>query len=288
MLPWSCVLFPVDEGGFFFALATAPAHVEDKLQDAWLEFAEEDAAKGVKSTGEPDIRQEQALTTAGSVSLLEEEEAAKIFAPKDSSEGAEEDSKEAIKEYSAPVSSPPPETAEGTSGQTAAEPSAHSGEGGSPNTPTSGVTISEWEVVSDSSDKDKADDSHAAKEAGVEEREEDKEGAPDQRAGNSSDSKRKQMRTTAASHLQFDPSRKAKQLGKVGMEAMLRGINKVSEMAEEMGEESCNVAAWQNAFNPYVKTANFASAYFTLLPDVFLVFSFKVYALRLCRVALVS
>ncbi|CAK9189072.1 unnamed protein product [Sphagnum tenellum] len=37
--------FPIDkdveEGGFFFALATAPAHVEDKLNDAWLEFAKD-------------------------------------------------------------------------------------------------------------------------------------------------------------------------------------------------------------------------------------------------------
>ncbi|KAI0511180.1 hypothetical protein KFK09_011805 [Dendrobium nobile] len=30
-----------EENGFFFGLATAPAHVEDKLDDAWLQFAEE-------------------------------------------------------------------------------------------------------------------------------------------------------------------------------------------------------------------------------------------------------
>ncbi|KAK4484281.1 hypothetical protein RD792_011509 [Penstemon davidsonii] len=29
------------EKGFFFGLATAPAHVEDRLNDAWLQFAEE-------------------------------------------------------------------------------------------------------------------------------------------------------------------------------------------------------------------------------------------------------
>lgn len=29
------------ESKFFFGLATAPAHVEDKLNDAWLQFAEE-------------------------------------------------------------------------------------------------------------------------------------------------------------------------------------------------------------------------------------------------------
>ncbi|XP_040990951.1 beta-glucosidase-like SFR2, chloroplastic isoform X1 [Juglans microcarpa x Juglans regia] len=34
--------FDVNEDGkFFFGLATAPAHVEDKLNDAWLQFAEE-------------------------------------------------------------------------------------------------------------------------------------------------------------------------------------------------------------------------------------------------------
>ncbi|KAG6431339.1 hypothetical protein SASPL_109418 [Salvia splendens] len=34
---------PTSEGekGFFFGLATAPAHVEDRLNDAWLQFAEE-------------------------------------------------------------------------------------------------------------------------------------------------------------------------------------------------------------------------------------------------------
>lgn len=33
-----------DDGGFFFGLATAPAHVEDNLHDAWLEFAENDSS----------------------------------------------------------------------------------------------------------------------------------------------------------------------------------------------------------------------------------------------------
>ncbi|CAJ1940770.1 unnamed protein product [Sphenostylis stenocarpa] len=30
-----------EENGFFFGLATAPAHVEDRLDDAWIQFAEE-------------------------------------------------------------------------------------------------------------------------------------------------------------------------------------------------------------------------------------------------------
>ena len=31
-----------EENGFFFGLATAPAHVEDRLNDAWIQFAEEE------------------------------------------------------------------------------------------------------------------------------------------------------------------------------------------------------------------------------------------------------
>lgn len=38
----------IDEGGFFFGLATAPAHVEDELDDAWLEFAKETFPKKMK------------------------------------------------------------------------------------------------------------------------------------------------------------------------------------------------------------------------------------------------
>ncbi|KAL2338918.1 hypothetical protein Fmac_013364 [Flemingia macrophylla] len=41
-------LFNVAEGedGFFFGLATAPAHVEDRLDDAWIQFAEEKSGEG--------------------------------------------------------------------------------------------------------------------------------------------------------------------------------------------------------------------------------------------------
>ncbi|OMO53455.1 Peptidase S10, serine carboxypeptidase [Corchorus capsularis] len=43
------------EGGneFFFGLATAPAHVEDRLHDAWLEFAEENPCHKSESADEP-------------------------------------------------------------------------------------------------------------------------------------------------------------------------------------------------------------------------------------------
>ncbi|KAK4265943.1 hypothetical protein QN277_026928 [Acacia crassicarpa] len=35
-----------EENGFFFGLATAPAHVEDRLDDAWIQFAEEQKPDG--------------------------------------------------------------------------------------------------------------------------------------------------------------------------------------------------------------------------------------------------
>lgn len=34
--------FSEGENRFFFGLATAPAHVEDRLNDAWIQFAEEE------------------------------------------------------------------------------------------------------------------------------------------------------------------------------------------------------------------------------------------------------
>lgn len=43
-----------EEGnGFFFGLATAPAHVEDRLQDAWLQFAEENPCHKSETRGDP-------------------------------------------------------------------------------------------------------------------------------------------------------------------------------------------------------------------------------------------
>ncbi|CAH9114971.1 unnamed protein product [Cuscuta epithymum] len=44
-----------DEKGFFFGLATAPAHVEDRLNDAWLQFAQEAPCKHSESNNEPQL-----------------------------------------------------------------------------------------------------------------------------------------------------------------------------------------------------------------------------------------
>ena len=41
------ILFVAEgEDGFFFGLATAPAHVEDRLDDAWIQFAEKKSGEG--------------------------------------------------------------------------------------------------------------------------------------------------------------------------------------------------------------------------------------------------
>lgn len=45
-------MFAEGEDEFFFGLATAPAHVEDRLNDAWLQFAEEDPDDKSESQGE--------------------------------------------------------------------------------------------------------------------------------------------------------------------------------------------------------------------------------------------
>jgi hypothetical protein len=237
-----CSVIPlsVDDGGFFFSLATAPAHVEDKLRDAWLEFAEEDAAKDTKATGDPDIR--SGNTEGMGVSLKEEAEAAQKFG------GQLEPSKEeAMVEK---------KTTEETGTQNP-EALGQTGEGGngSPDTPTSGKGDSSWEVLSDSSDRDRAEGSSQeylrpektvpedilAKELSGVADPADVEGLP-------KTPRRRQRNTTAT--LQFNPPRQVKKFGKVAMEAMLRGIDKISEVIEDSGEESANVAAWQNAFIP--------------------------------------
>ncbi|KAK9037456.1 hypothetical protein V6N11_022367 [Hibiscus sabdariffa] len=42
-----------EENGFFFGLATVPAHVEDKLNDAWVQFAEENPCHISETSDDP-------------------------------------------------------------------------------------------------------------------------------------------------------------------------------------------------------------------------------------------
>ncbi|XP_058076267.1 beta-glucosidase-like SFR2, chloroplastic isoform X2 [Magnolia sinica] len=61
---------PTDaEEGFFFGLATAPAHVEDRLDDAWLQFAEEhpcDDSEPIQNPQPPDALMASATGDGGS------------------------------------------------------------------------------------------------------------------------------------------------------------------------------------------------------------------------------
>ncbi|XP_049935876.1 beta-glucosidase-like SFR2, chloroplastic isoform X2 [Nymphaea colorata] len=54
----------VEEHRFFFGLATAPAHVEDNLNDAWLQFAEERPCGGTESS--QGLQQADALMASAS------------------------------------------------------------------------------------------------------------------------------------------------------------------------------------------------------------------------------
>lgn len=70
----------VEDGGFFFALATAPAHVEDKLDDAWVEFARQTVPTDNPAGDPPEVRtgeQPNAASVTG-VSLTEEAQAQEI------------------------------------------------------------------------------------------------------------------------------------------------------------------------------------------------------------------
>jgi beta-glucosidase/6-phospho-beta-glucosidase/beta-galactosidase len=49
------------ENGFFFGLATAPAHVEDRLHDAWLEFAEDNPCEKLESPLQHDLQPADAI-----------------------------------------------------------------------------------------------------------------------------------------------------------------------------------------------------------------------------------
>ena len=70
----------VEDGGFFFALATAPAHVEDKLDDAWVEFARQTVPADNPAGDPPEVRtgeQPNAASVTG-ISLTEEAQAQEI------------------------------------------------------------------------------------------------------------------------------------------------------------------------------------------------------------------
>lgn len=62
-----CLFFSIEgEREFFFGLATAPAHVEDRLNDAWLQFAEEHPCNSDTETSELPQGMQPAVALVGS------------------------------------------------------------------------------------------------------------------------------------------------------------------------------------------------------------------------------
>lgn len=54
------------EKEFFFGLATAPAHVEDRLHDSWLEFAEDNPCDKSESLLQHDLQPADAIMGSAS------------------------------------------------------------------------------------------------------------------------------------------------------------------------------------------------------------------------------
>lgn len=243
----------MEDGGFFFALATAPAHVEDKLKDAWLEFAEQSDGKQSSATGHPEIRDEKAESVG--ISLVEELQAAKLNEARD--ERAKEDA-EVVKGESKPESSEEGDESEKLVETSKADKTV------SPETPT-GAALSEWEVVSEGSEKGRYSRSPSAEReekldiSTGKDQDERASSAPEMQLEDApppfpadmeslpsqSDILKRRAKGSTSSPTLVNLPQKTKQLAKVAMEAMIRGIQKITEE-----EETANVAAWQNAFHP--------------------------------------
>lgn len=275
--------FPIDkeveDGGFFFALATAPAHVEDKLDDAWLEFAKGTEPKDNPAGDPPETRtgeKDNAASYSG-VSLTEEAQAEKI---KEASKDPELESMDVAGGKSV-LSEELPDTAQSATDNVAPEDKVGlaglgrsetpdiikveevSSEGG--NGKNGDGLGGEWEVLSEKdksdTDSEKAEKSSgklqaAAKEIQTTFKDGQKQISEEERLENmkkklepevSLDKPRRvgfTTKNTADPGLMNVPHR-AKKFAKLSMEAMIRGFEKLTEE-----EESHNVAAWHNAIRP--------------------------------------
>lgn len=231
--------FPIDkeveDGGFFFALATAPAHVEDRLDDAWLEFAKAGEPKDNPAGDPPETRtgeKDNAASYSG-ISLTEEAQAEEIKKGLGRSEAPDVAGTEELSSESGSV-----KNSDGLGG--------------------------EWEVLSEK-DKLDAESEKADKSSGkledaakaVEETftegqklitEEEKLETMSQKLD--PEAPKRPRRVGFQSKSTVEPSlmnvpRRAKKLAKLSMEALIRGFERFTE--EEVPH---NVAAWHNAIRP--------------------------------------
>lgn len=215
----------VDDGGFFFALATAPAHVEDKLDDAWLQFAKETPPKENKD-GDAQKALERILgVTSKGIDAQSENKREEEHAEKEASSGEHKGS------------------ADGQKGSFEKEQES--------NSPTS---MGEWELINQGQEKDKASftatespqenvDQEVIARANTERMLERSESIKvDENTDQSQLSRGKG--STEDPLLQFNVPKQGKRLVKVAMEAMIRGYEKFVE------DDKTNVAAWHNVHKP--------------------------------------
>lgn len=245
----------VDDEGFFFALATAPAHVEDKLDDAWLSFAKEEEHEEEESREQK--RGAELRQSGGGQTAVPQTPEKGLIGGSDSSVARGQPSAEENIVFRGVDKDAPggrSDSSVGTPGilEQLKEEIADL-QGRKPSSPPE--PFSDWEVVADSPEKDAA--------GGKEEegkpttlRSESLVGEsfflyPD---GNDEKTVTVPRKATKARGTTVDPTLeynrinvpyKVKKTMKVAMEAMLRGIEKFSEE-----EEKHNVAAWHNAKCP--------------------------------------
>jgi hypothetical protein len=252
-----------EEGGFFFALATAPAHVEDELHDSWLEFAKDTKPPDDPAGDPPDVRtgaDPRAAPTFG-ISLTEELQAAEIkeagqqelpagfetlapegsksvigeeFADKgDGKSGDQSVSEDKVGLVAMAKSETPTEAEE------LPRISAKNGKGGN------GGLASDWEVVSE---KENSDEGEEQKLSAMNPSMDPERGSRSlQQPPAKKGPKKVGFQTTNIEDPRvLSVQGKARKLMKVSMEAMIRGYEKMTEP-----EEKHNVAAWQNAIHPY-------------------------------------
>lgn len=237
----------VDDGGFFFGLATAPAHVEDKLDDAWLRFAKETPPKveddktRLQNTEESSGQHEPSVTSQGPGSGSVEE----------ITRGSERDLKTE------------PSTGERESDER--DLPQNPNDDMSSSTGSGTPPMDEWEVITQGHEKGKASiEKFVESDSGTDEggkkdtdektisktEREDHSGSPVGEVESSSGVSTNQLQlrsgkgTTEDPLLQFNLAKKSKKLMKVAMEAMIRGYEKLVE------DDKINVAAWHNAAKP--------------------------------------
>ncbi|KAH7286003.1 hypothetical protein KP509_33G055200 [Ceratopteris richardii] len=241
----------VDDGGFFFALATAPAHVEDELDDAWLRFAKETPPK--QKEDDAIDRSKESDTDA----KQESEKAEESFVQPMTVEGNKDDvvSEQALKGISVDT------TRESVSG--AVEPSEKmqddiSGNVGSTEEnketeSTSPTSVGEWELVNQGIDPEKT--AQQGPQESLEQEilahintEKMLECGTSIKVNKDTDQSQLGRGKGSAEDplLQFNLPKKGRRLAKVAMDAIIQGYEKFMED----DEAKPNVAAWHNVSRP--------------------------------------